>query len=613
MATYTAPLRDMRFVLHELLDSSALAVLPGYEQATPGLIDAVLEEAAKLSQEVLFPLNLSGDKEGCTYENGVVRTPKGFKEAYDHMIEGGWTSLACDPAYGGQGMPMLLSTVFEEMVSSANVAFGMYPGLSHGAYRALHAHGTEDLKAQYLPKLVDGTWSGTMCLTEPQCGTDLGLIRTRAEPDGDGSYRITGTKIFISAGEHDLTENILHFVLAKLPDAPAGTKGISLFLVPKFLPTAEGRPGARNGVVCGSIEHKMGIHGNATAVMNFDAAQGWLVGRENSGMRCMFTMMNAARLAVGMQGLGIAEIAYQSAAAYAKDRRQGKSVARSDAKETKSTDATPDSRTKDLADPIIVHPDVRRMLLESRSMTEAGRALSYWVGLELDRAERHPDPAVRQEADDLVALLTPIIKAALSDLGSEAANNAVQVLGGHGYIHEWGVEQLVRDARIAQIYEGTNGIQALDLVGRKLGQDAGRLLRRFFHPVSAWLEAYADDPALAAYVGPTAKAFGRLQQATLTVAQRGLAKPEEAAAAATDYLRLFALVAMAFMWCRMAETARRKLDPAGGGANGEAPFYKTKLEVGRFFMARVLPRHSVHFQGVMAGGETLVRLPAEAF
>ena len=610
MATYTAPLRDMRFVLHELLDNSALAGLPGYEQATPDLIDAVLEEAAKLSEEVLFPLNLSGDKEGCTYENGVVRTPQGFKQAYDHMVEGGWTSLACDPAYGGQGMPMLLSTVFEEMVSSANLAFGMYPGLSHGAYRALHAHGTEDLKAQYLPKLVDGTWSGTMCLTEPQCGTDLGLIRTRAEPDGDGSYRITGTKIFISAGEHDLTENILHLVLAKLPGAPAGTKGISLFLVPKFLPTADGKPGARNGVMCGSIEHKMGIHANSTAVMNFDAAQGWLVGAPNSGMKCMFTMMNAARLAVGMQGLGIAETAYQSAAAYAKDRRQGKSVARSDAKETKSTDATPDSRAKDLADPIIVHPDVRRMLLEARSMTEAGRALSYWVGLELDRAEHHPDPAVRGEADDLVALLTPVVKAALSDLGSEAANNAVQVLGGHGYVHEWGVEQLVRDARIAQIYEGTNGIQALDLVGRKLGQDAGRLLRRFFHPVSAWLEAHADDPALAAYAGPTAKAFARLQQATLTIAQRGLAKPEEAAAAATDYLRLFALVAMAFMWCRMAETAGRKL---GDGANGEAPFYEAKLEVGRFFMARVLPRHSLHFQGVMAGGDTLVRLPAEAF
>ncbi len=602
MATYTAPLRDIRFCLHELHDSSALSALPGMEQATPDLIDAIIEEAAKMAQEVLFPLNLSGDKEGCTYENGVVRTPAGFKDAYRQLIEGGWTSLACDPAYGGQGMPTTVSTVFEEIVSSANIAFGMYPGLSHGAYRALHAHASDELKAEYLPHLVDGTWSGTMCLTEPHCGTDLGLIRTRAEPAGDGSYRVTGTKIFISAGEHDLTENIVHLVLAKLPDAPPGTKGISLFLVPKFLPTPEGKAGPRNGVMCGSIEHKMGIHGNATAVMHFDGAQGWLVGPPNAGMKCMFTMMNAARLAVGMQGLGIAETAYQSAAAYAKDRRQGKSVKRSDAKETKSSEHG--------ADPIIVHPDVRRMLLEARSQTEAGRALSYWVGLELDRAEHHPDPAARQESDDLVALLTPIVKAGLSDLGSEAANLAVQVLGGHGYVHEWGVEQLVRDARIAQIYEGTNGIQALDLVGRKLGQDAGRLLRRFFHPVAAWLEAHADDPALAEFAGPTAKAFGRLQQATLTVAQRGLARPEEAAAAATDYLRLFNFVAMAFMWCRMAEVAGAKLK---AGANGDAGFYQSKLDVGRFYMARVLPRHSVHFQGVMAGGETLGLMAAEAF
>ncbi len=607
MATYTAPLRDISFVLHELLDSTALAALPGYDHATPELMDAVIAGAAKLSQEVLFPLNLSGDAEGCTYENGVVRTPKGFKEAYQQLTEGGWTSLTCDPEYGGQGMPHLVGTVFEEMVSSANLAFGMYPGLSAGAYRALHAHASADLKSLYLPKLVDGSWSGTMCLTEPQCGTDLGLIRTKAEPADDGSYRVTGTKIFISAGEHDLTENIVHLVLAKLPGAPAGTKGISLFLVPKFLPDADGGAGPRNGVMCGSIEHKMGIKASATAVLNFDAAQGWLVGQPNAGMRAMFTMMNAARLAVGMQGLGIAETAYQSAAAYARDRRQGKSVKTSDA----PTSSTDDSKSSEHgADPIIVHPDVRRMLLESRAMTEAGRALSYWVGLELDRAERHPDPAARQEADDLVALLTPIIKAALSDLGSEAANNAVQVLGGHGYIHEWGVEQLVRDARIAQIYEGTNGIQALDLVGRKLGQDAGRLLRRFFHPVSAFLEAHAADEALAAYVGPTAKAFARLQQATMTVAQRGTARPEEAAAAATDYLRLFGLVAMAFMWCRMAAIAQEKLK---AGANGEAAFYQAKLDVGAFFMGRVLPRHSVHFQGVMAGAETLTRMTADAF
>ena len=597
MATYTAPLRDIRFVMHELLDSSSLAGLPGYEQATPELMDAVIEEAGKLARDVLLPLNLSGDAEGCTYENGVVRTPKGFKEAYNQLTEGGWTSLACDPAYGGQGMPMLVSTVFEEMVSSANLAFGMYPGLSHGAYRALHAHASDALKSTYLPKLVDGTWSGTMCLTEPQCGTDLGMIRTKAEPADDGSYRITGTKIFISAGEHDLTENIIHLVLAKLPGAPAGTKGISLFVVPKFLPDAEGKAGMRNGLICGSIEHKMGIKASATAVMHFDDAQGWLVGTPHGGMKAMFTMMNAARLAVGMQGLGVAETAYQSAAAYAKDRRQGKSVARGEP-------------SREAADPIIVHPDVRRMLLEARSMTEAGRALSYWVGLELDRSEHHPEPAARQVADDFVALLTPIVKAALTDLGSEAANMAVQVLGGHGYVHEWGVEQLVRDARIAQIYEGTNGIQALDLVGRKLGQDTGRLLRSFFHPVAAFLEAHANDAALAAYVGPTAKAFVRLQQATLVIAQRGLAKPEEAAAAATDYLRLFGLVAMGFMWCRMAQVAGEKL---AAGANGEAPFYQAKLDVGAFYMARVLPRHSMHFQGIMAGAETVTRMADAAF
>ena len=597
MATYTAPLRDIRFVMHELLDSSSLASLPGFDHATPDTMDAVIEGAGKFAQDVLFPLSLSGDAEGCTYENGVVRTPKGFKEAYTQLIHDGWTSLACDPAYGGQGMPAMVGTVFEEIVSSANIAFGMYPGLSHGAYRAVYAHGSDALKAAYLPKLVDGTWSGTMCLTEPQCGTDLGMIRTKAEPSDDGSFRISGTKIFISAGEHDLTSNIIHLVLAKLPNAPPGTKGISLFLVPKFLPNEQGEAGMRNGLMCGSIEHKMGIKANATAVMHFDEAKGWLVGPAHGGMKAMFTMMNAARLAVGMQGLGIAETAYQSAAAYAKDRRQGKSVAKG-------------GPSRDAADPIIVHPDVRKMLLEARSMVEAGRALSYWVGLELDRSEHHPDPVKRQQSDDFVALLTPIVKAALSDLGSEAANNAVQVLGGHGYVHEWGVEQLVRDARIAQIYEGTNGIQALDLVGRKMGQDMGRLLRSFFHPVAKFLEEHAEDAALAPYVGPTAKAFARLQQATMVIAQRGMAKPEEAAAAATDYLRLFGLVAMGFMWCRMAQVAGEKL---AAGANGETPFYQAKLDVGAFYMARVLPRHSMHFQGIMAGAETVTRMADAAF
>jgi alkylation response protein AidB-like acyl-CoA dehydrogenase len=596
MAVYQAPLREMRFVLYELLDAGELSRLPGYEQATPELIDAVLEEAAKLCERELFPLNLPGDAEGCHFENGVVRTPKGFKEAYRIYADGGWTALSCHPEYGGQGMPHTVASVVQEMICSANLSFGIYPLLSHGAYNALHRHATEELKQLYLPKLADGSWSGTMCLTEPQCGTDLGLVRTKAAPAADGSHRITGTKMFISAGEHDLTENIVHLVLAKLPDAPPGTKGISLFLVPKFLPTDDGRPGASNGVTCGAIEHKMGIKASCTCVMNFDDATGWLVGKPHGGMRAMFTMMNGARLGVGIQGLGVGTTAYQSAVAYAKERRQGQSLA-------KRGDASAG------ADPIIVHPDVRRMLLECRAINEAARALACWVGLLSDRAERHPDPKEREAADDLVALLTPVIKAALTDHAVEAANNALQVLGGHGYIHEWGVEQLARDARITQIYEGTNGIQALDLVGRKLGQDAGRLLRRFFHPVSAWLAAHADDAALAPYVAPTAKAFGRLQQATLYVAQRGMARPEEAGAAATDYLKLFSLVAFAFMWCRMAEVAYAKLP----NSEAEAGFYQAKLAVGAFFMARVLPRHSSHFQSVMAGGETLMKLPEQAF
>jgi len=596
MAVYQAPLREIRFVLYELFDGAELARLPGYEQATPELIDAVLEEAAKLCERELFPLNRSGDAEGCHFENGIVRTPKGFKEAYRIYADGGWTALSCHPEYGGQGMPHTVDIMVQEMICAANLSFGIYPLLSHGAYSALHRHGSEELKQLYLPKLADGSWSGTMCLTEPQCGTDLGLVRTRAAPAGDGTYHVTGTKMFISAGEQDLTENIVHLVLAKLPDAPAGTKGISLFLVPKFLPTGDGRPGASNGVTCGAIEHKMGIKASATCVMNFDDATGWLVGKPHGGMRAMFTMMNAARLGVGIQGLGVATTAYQSAAAYAKERRQGQSLAKRAAASSG-------------ADPIIVHPDVRRMLLEIRAINEPARALACWVALMSDRAERHPEPAEREAADDLVALLTPVVKAALTDHAVEAANNAVQVLGGHGYIHEWGVEQLARDARITQIYEGTNGIQALDLVGRKLGQDVGRLLRRFFHPVSEWLAAHANDGALAAYAAPTAKAFGRLQQATLTIAQRGMTRPEEAGAAASDYLKLFSLVALAFMWCRMAEVAHARLPQAGA----ETEFYQAKLAVAAFFMARVLPRHSSHFQSVMAGGETLIQLPDAAF
>ncbi len=595
MVTYAAPLDDIRFVLNEVFDyQNTVASLPGYEEATPELIEAVLEEGAKFCENELLPLNQPGDEEGCLFENGVVRTPKGFKEAYKAFAEGGWTGLACDPAYGGQGLPKTLQFIFEELICSTNLSFGMYPGLSHGAYNALAFHGSDEQKATFLPKLTDGTWSGTMCLTEPHCGTDLGLIRTKAEPNGNGSYKITGTKIFISAGEHDLTENIIHLVLAKLPDAPPGIRGISLFIVPKFLVKGDGTLGPRNGVACGSIEHKMGIKASSTCVMNFDEAEGTLVGEPHKGMRYMFTMMNVARLAVGIQGLGLAETAYQSAAAYAKDRLQGRSLAGA---------KHPDKA----ADPIIVHPDVRKNLLTMRAYNEGARALALWCGFAVDVAEKHPDADKRQEADDLVALLTPIIKSFFTDYGFEATNLGVQVLGGHGYIREWGMEQLVRDARIAQIYEGTNGIQALDLVGRKLGQNMGRPLRRFFHPVQAFIEEQQEDPRMAEFVLPLAKVLGRLQQATLHVAQQGLKDPEEAGAAASDYLRLFALTALAFMWARMARVGLDKLEGDQGA------FYRSKLATARFYMTRLLPQSSGLFAALMAGKASIMELEEAAF
>lgn len=594
MPTYKAPLRDIRFVLHELLQVAQLTELPGYGEATPDTIDAVLEEAAKLCEAVLAPLNRTGDEEGCHYENGTVRAPAGFKEAYRVFVEAGWSGLACDPAYGGQGLPKVLNTAFEEMICSANLSFGTYPGLSHGAYNALDLHGTDELKARYLARLVDGSWSGTMCLTEPQCGTDLGLIRSKAESGADGAWRITGTKIFISAGEHDLTENILHLVLARLPDAPVGIRGISLFLVPKFLVKENGELGQRNGVACGGIEHKMGIKASATCVMNFEEAAGWLVGKPHKGMSAMFTMMNAARLAVGIQGLGLAETAYQGARDYAKERLQGRSLAGA------KFPGKP-------ADPIIVHPDVRRMLLTMRAYTEGARALAYWIGMQLDVAAKHPDTAMRQEADDLVALMTPIAKAFLTDSGFDVANLGMQVFGGHGYIRENGMEQLARDARIAQLYEGTNGIQALDLVGRKLGTGTGRLLRRFFHPVQAFIEETQGEPPMAEFTLPLLKAFARLQQTTAWVAQQGLKDPEEAGAAASDYLRLFALVAIAYMWARMARIALDKQD------GDEAEFYRAKLATARFYMTRLLPQHTAHAAALMAGKAPLMALAAEAF
>lgn len=597
MPMYKAPLEDISFVLNDVLNAQSLTQLPGFEDATPDLIQSVLEEAAKLCENELQPLNRTGDEEGCRYENGVVRTPKGFKEAYDKYVEGGWQGLAFDPEYGGQGLPHTIGFVMEELMCSANMAFAMYPGLTHGAMNAIKAHAADGLKSQYLPKMASGEWSGTMCLTEPHCGTDLGLIKTKAVPAEDGTYKITGTKIFISAGEHDLTSNIIHLVLAKLPDAPAGTKGISLFLVPKFLPNQDNEPGMRNGVMCGSIEHKMGIHGNATCVMNFDEATGWLVGEPHKGMRAMFTMMNAARLGVGMQGLGIGVVAYQNALAYAKDRLQGRSLSGAKAPEK-------------AADPLIVHPDVRKNLLQAKAFTEGARALGYWVGMMIDMYEKHPDAKVRQEAEDFVALLTPVVKAYFTDMGYEVATNSQQMYGGHGYIREWGMEQFVRDARIAMIYEGANAIQALDLVGRKMPQNMGRLLRRFFHPMQAELEQAMNEPALAEFVGPLYKAFGKLQQATATLAQKGMARPDEAGAASTDYLRIFGLVSLGWMWLKMVKVAHGKL--AEGGAE-KAEFYDGKVKTARFFMDKMLPEVEFRFRSMMNGGKSMMDLAVDQF
>ncbi len=596
MPIYNPPLDDIKFVMHDVLGAEQLSELNSYEDFSLELGDQILEEGAKLCAEVLFPLNQSGDSEGCELKDGTVTTPKGFKAAYDTFAENGWCGLACDPDHGGMGMPMLINTAMKEMICSANMSLGMYPGLSFGAYEAIHKFGSDALKDLYLPKLVEGVWSGTMCLTEAHCGTDLGLIKSKAIPDNAGSYKITGTKIFISAGEHDLTENIVHLVLAKLPDAPEGARGISLFVVPKFVPNDDGSLGERNGAVCGSLEHKMGIKANATALMNFDEAQGWLVGEPHKGLRAMFAFMNDARLGVAMQGLGIAEVAYQNGLAYAKERLQMRSLTGVKA---------PDKP----ADPIIVHPDVRRMLMLSKSVTEGGRALSYWVGMELDISLKHKDEKQRQRADDLVALLTPIIKAYLTDMGSEITNLAVQIYGGHGYIWESGVEQYVRDARIAQIYEGANGVQALDLVGRKMPQHFGRLLRRFFHPVQEFIEANQANPELQEFIFPLAKSFMKLQQSTAMVAQKGLKNPDEAGAASVDYLRHFALVAMAFMWCKMVIAAQEKLS----NGEGDKEFYEAKIQTAKFFMERVLPESDARFKMVLAGADSMMAMDEAAF
>jgi butyryl-CoA dehydrogenase len=593
MVSYAAPMRDYQFVLTELLDGGSVASLPGYEDATPDTLMAVLEEAGKFCANELLPLNMTGDAEGCTYENGVVRTPKGFKQAYDAYCAGGWNGLTGSPEWGGQGLPRLLGAMFTEMICSTNLSFGTYPGLTAAAAEAIEQHATPEMKARYLPNMVTGKWSGAMCLTEPHCGTDLGLMRTRAEPRDDGTYAISGTKIFITAGEHDLTENIIYLVLARLPDAPKGSRGISLFLVPKFLLKSDDTVGPRNGVRCGSIEHKMGIKASATCVMNFDEATGWLIGEPHRGLHAMFTMMNAARLGTAIQGVGLAEVAYQNARDYAKQRQQGRSL---------SGVKFPDQP----ADPIIVHPDVRRMLLTAKANVEGSRALAAWVGLEIDHMQKHPDAGRRQEAEDLVALMLPILKAYFTDAGFEATNLAVQVLGGHGYIKEWGLEQLVRDARIAQLYEGANGIQALDLVGRKMPMHMGRLLRRFFHPVERFIEDNRDEDDLEEFVQPLEKVFGRLQQAVMHLAVAGLKDAEEAGAGATDFLKLFALTALAFVWARSAKIALANQD------GDEAQFYKAKLATARFFFARVLPQSSSLFATIMAGAKSLMEIDAAA-
>jgi alkylation response protein AidB-like acyl-CoA dehydrogenase len=591
MQSYTAPLRDMRFVLHELHGAEPL---PGQEEFTPELLDTIMEEAAKFCTEKLLPLNASGDIEGCTYENGVVHTPAGFKDAYKGFTEAGWGALNAAQKYGGQGAPETVSKLVEEMICSTNLSFGLYPGLSHGAYLALESHGAEELKDFYLPKLVSGEWAGTMCLTEPHCGTDLGMLRTKAVPQEDGSYRITGSKIFISAGEHDLTENIVHLVLARRPDAPAGVKGISLFLVPKFLPDADGKPGQRNGVSCAAIEHKMGLKASATCQLNFDDATGWLVGEPHRGMQAMFTMMNSERLSVGTQGLGLGEVSYQSAVVYARDRLQGRSL---------SGAKYPDKP----ADPLIVHPDIRRMLLTMRANNEGCRALCVWVAQAMDRAAHATTPEERDEAQEFVALLTPVVKALFTDLGFDSANLAMQTYGGHGYIRDHGIEQFSRDARIAMIYEGTNGIQALDLVGRKLPANMGRSLRRFFHPVSEFIEAHSNHPLLGKMVQGYARGFGALQLATAFIAEKGLSDPEEAGAAATDYLRLFGLVALGFMWVRMAVIAADKM----GGDDSE--FYQAKIGTARFFMERILPQAGGLLFTIKAGKASLMDMDEAAF
>ena len=591
MPVYTAPTKDLQFLLHDVLEISKQPI-EGFDELDRDFTSAVLEEAGKLASDVLAPLNVIGDKEGCTLENGVVRTPTGFKQAFDQVRDGGWTAIDCDPAYGGQGLPYVIHTAAQEPMVSANMAFNMYQGLTHGAYSAIWFHGSDEQKQTYLPKLTTCEWTGTMNLTEPHCGTDLGLMRTKAEPQDDGSYRVTGQKIFISAGDHDLAENIIHLVLAKIPGGPEGIKGVSLFIVPKVLVNADGSLGERNALSVGKLEEKMGIHGNATCVMNYDGATGFLVGEAHKGMRAMFTMMNEARLGVGLQGYAQAEAAYQNALAYAKDRLQGR-------------DVTGAKNPNGPADPLIVHPDIRRNLMEQKSFVEGARALTLWGAYLIDRAHKLGDA----DADGLISLLTPVIKGFQTDVGFDSCIQAQQVFGGHGYIEEWGMSQFARDARIAMIYEGANGIQALDLVGRKLAQDGGKHVMAFFELVKSECQSHAEDARMADFVTPLKTASKQLQQAGMYFMQSGMKNPNNALAGSYDFMHMMGHVCLGLMWTRMAKAAFDALDTG----TEDREFYESKIKTGAFYMARQLPACASHLARIESGAETVMALDAECF
>lgn len=593
MPHYIAPTKDMQYVLNDVLDVKNSSI-PGYADLDADFLSAILEEAGKITSQVLAPLNAVGDQEGCHFENGVIRTPTGFKDAFEQVKEGGWTGIDCDPEFGGQGLPYLVGTAVGEMFASSNMAFGMYQGLTHGAYSAIHAHGTEAQKQTYLPNMVSCDWTGTMNLTEPHCGTDLGLMRTKAEPQADGTFKITGQKIFISAGDHDLSENVIHLVLAKIPGGPDGVKGISLFIVPKFMVNEDGSLGARNAVAVGKIEEKMGIHGNATCVMNYDGATGFLLGDEHKGMRAMFTMMNEARLGVGLQGYSQAEVAYQNAVAYAKDRLQGRDVTG-----VKNPDGP--------ADPLIVHPDIRRNLMDQKSFVEGARAFTFWGASLIDQAHREGDA----DANGLISLLTPVIKGFLTDKGYEYASAAQQVYGGHGYIEEWGMSQFARDARITMIYEGANGVQALDLVGRKLAQDGGKHVMAFFEMVKnfasdnkGWDEDFDRD-----FLGPLKAASKDLQAAGMYFMQNGMKNPNIALAGSYDFMHMFGHVCLGLMWARMGKAS---IDALKNGAD-DAAFHETKIKTGRYYMARQLPATALHLARIQSGADTVMGLSEDQF